>query len=196
MAALLASVRPSDTTAQRYITASIDNGIVNNPSVASSQAREMFSEVVDGYQLLRNQNRHNAATPANEADFLISFDKRYGADPSHLLRARELLRESLHKDPSRADSAILLAETYFVEGRAQEALDVLAASASNAWRERDRMMIEAEVLKRKRPEYANQLAELQRELREMRVHCGIGTCGERNAQIEKSARQLLNNLGK
>ncbi|TAN75455.1 MAG: hypothetical protein EPN14_08445, partial [Gallionella sp.] len=194
VAALLASVRPSDTAAQRYITASMENGIISNPSIAPRQAREMFDEVVDGYELLRGQNKYDAAIPANEAAFLISFGKRYGADPVHIRRARELLQESLRMDTSKADSAILLAETYFMEGRTQEALNSLALMASKAWRERDRMMIEAEILKHKTPEHADRLSGLQQELRGMREHCGADGCGARHAQIIKSARETLSGL--
>lgn len=193
-AALLASVRPSDTTAQRYIVASIENGIIGNPAITRQQAGEMFREVVDGYELLHAQNQYDAATPANEAAFLISFDRRYGVDQNHMKRARELLQESLHKDPSRADSAMLLAETFFIEGHTQQGFDALAATVSNAWRERDRMMIEAEILKHKIPEYAGQLSGLQQELRGMRLHCGTDECGMRHAKIEMAARETLNRM--
>lgn len=196
VAALLATVRPSDTIAQGYITASIENGIINSPSIAPQQAREMFNEVVDGYELLRGQNKYDAAIPANEAGFLISFGKRYGADSSQWQRARVLLQESLRMNPSGVDSAILLAETYFIEGQPQEAFNSLHQMASMAWRERDRMMIEAEILKHKAPEYANQLTELQQELREMRVHCKSDECGARYTQIIISARERLSKLGK
>lgn len=193
VAALLASVRPSDAIAQRYMTSSMENGIINNPSIAPRQAREMFDEVVDGYELLRSLNKYDAATVANEAGFLVSFDKRYGIDPIHMRRARELLQESLRMNPT-ADSAILLAETYFIEGQPQEALNSLALVVSMVWREKDTMMIEAEILKHKKPEHADRLSDLQKELRGVREHCGVNECGARHAQIVKSARETLSEL--
>ena len=190
-AVLLTSVRPSDTAAQRYIVASIENSIANNSHIAIHEAKEMLNEAMGGYELLRKQNKLDASIPAGEAGLLISFDKRYGVDSTHTQRTRELLQESLRLDPSRMDSAILLASTYFDEGRPQEAYNLLARAISKAWRERDRMIIEAEILKHQKPEYTKQLSDMQEELRSMRVHCRSDKCGERYTQIVESAREVL-----
>lgn len=193
-AMLLASIRPSDSMAQKYYIASLESGIINDPfTMISPAAGGLLNEVVDGYGLLRNQNRYDAATPADEAGFLLAFDQRYGST-GHLQQARELLRESLRRDPSRAESTILLAETFFREGRSQHAFDLLAAFPRQAWNDRDRMLVEAEILKRRLPEHAEQLAALQQRLREMHVYCGKWKCGESYTQIKKSARQTLDSM--
>ncbi|MGO8753737.1 MAG: O-antigen ligase family protein [Gallionellaceae bacterium] len=196
LATLLASIRPSDTNAQRYITASMENEIINNPAITAQQAREVFGEIIDGYELMRNQNKYDAAIPANEAGFLIGFGKRYDSDSNQLFRARELLQESLRKDPARVDSAILLGETYLLQGQVQAAYNILNDMIPKAWHLRDQMIIEAEILKLKNPQYATGLSDLQQELRGMRINCGTWECGKRYAQIEKSARETLDNMEK
>ena len=196
LAILLASIRPSDTNAQRYIIASLENEVINNPEITSQQARGFFDEIVDGYELMRSQNKYDAGIPADEAGFLIGFVKRFGSDSKQLLHARKLLQESLRKDPSRVDSAILLGETYRMEGQVQITYDILSGMVPKAWNVRDKMIIEAEILKLKNPLYITQLSDLQQELREMKINCGTWECSKRYAQIEKSARETIDNLEK
>ncbi len=196
VAVLLASIRPSDTNAQRYIAASLKDEVINNQTISPQQARGMFDEIVSDYELMRTQNKYDAAIPAYEAGFLIDFGLRYGSDSSRLQTARKLLQESLRNDPSRVDSAILLAETYVQTGELQTAYGILAGMIPKAWRERDRMIIEAEILKLRMPQHTKALSDIQQELRSMRVNCRVEECGEKYAKIVKTARQTLDNLGK
>ncbi len=194
VAALLASIRPSDTDAQRYIAGSLGNEIINNQEITMQQARELCDEILYDYDLMRKQNKYDAAIPAKEAEFLLDFIKRYGPDPGKLSLARDLLQESLRKDPSRADSAILLGQSYVEVGQIQVAYTILADMIPKVWRKRDRMIVEAEMLKMRMPQHTGQLSDLQQELRGMRVNCGSWQCGVSYSKLEKSARQTLDNL--
>ncbi len=192
-ASILGAISPSDTLAQKYQNASLENVILYE-SMPDEQMAGMMNAVLDGYKVLQRENSLDAANYAHEANFLIKFNKRHDNDPLRIERARTLLGISLDKEPSRVDSAILLASTYFDVNDPKAAYDILAKAKSNAWRGRDAMLVDAEVIKHMMPEHVDELNRMQKQLRGMELHCAIEECGKKNLQIHESARKRLTEL--
>lgn len=196
MATILLAIRPADTNALRFIGASLENAIANNPSISLDEAAAIYSEILSDYDLMRSENEYDTATSTREAAFILNYLAKYGSDPSRMDKAKELLEESLHNNPASIDSAILISEIYLVQGQTQNALEIMRWALPHALNERDKLLAEAQLIKLESSDKAGAALDLQQKLRELRADCLPWDCGNRKSNSLKAIRAEIETLKK
>lgn len=191
IARFITAIRPHEYIAQRYIVDSAAQalGEVDPRDILLKQG--ILSEAIERYDELRRNSVSSAEIGALEANFILgNRDLMPGNSAIH--KARSVARAALESDSRQVDSIIAMAETYFLGGNQADGYVVLSDGISRMIFLRDRLILQAELLKYQVPS-EEALGEIQRKLKNIRFACKVGECLG-NREIEKTQQVQLSEI--
>lgn len=188
IARTIAAIRPQEYIAQRYLleTAVEMLGDIDPRDVLLRKG--ILEDALGRYEVLRQNAKDYADLSADEARLLLTYRTLLPGD-SAILKARSVLNKALDTNPRHVASLIALAESYRLEGEPGNSQRILAAGISKMIFVRDRLILQAELLKY----YVTQedlLLASQKRLRDLKFACKVYECGE-NQVKEKEERARL-----
>lgn len=191
IARFVTAIRPHEYIAQRYIVDSAAQALGEVEPRDTLLKQEILSEAIERYDELRRNSVNSAEIGALEANFILgNRDLMPGNSAIH--KARSVARTALESDSRQVDSIIAMAETYFLEGNQADGYVVLSDGISRMIFLRDRLILQAELLKYQVPS-EEALGEIQRKLKNIRFACKVGEClGNRG--IEKTQQAQLSEI--
>jgi len=191
IARFINAIRPHEYIAQRYIVDSAAQALGEVDPRNTLLKQEILSEVIERYDELRRNSVNSAEIGALEANSILgNRDLMPGNSAIH--KARSVARTALESDSRQVDSIIAMAETYFLEGNQAGGYVVLSDGISRMIFLRDRLILQAELLKYQVPS-EEALGEIQRKLKNIRFACKVGECLG-NREIEKTQQAQLSEI--
>lgn len=188
IAHFIAAIRPNEYIAQRYLAESAAQALDDVNPNESLLKQEILQETIELFDKLRRHSTNSADLGAEEAKLILR--NRYlmrGSDA--IQKARSVAQAALLADPRHVASTIVLAESYYLEGKKAEGDKVLSRSISNMIFLRDRLVLQAELLKYQNL-HENVLNDIQEKLRNIRFSCRVGDCQENRALEEEQQARL------
>lgn len=191
IARFITAIRPHEYIAQRYIADSAAQALGEVDPRDTLLKQRILSETLERLEELRRNSVNSAEIGAAEANLILE-NSDLMPDKSATHQARFVAMAALESDPRQVDGVIALAETYFLEGKHAEGYAVLSDGISRTIFLRDRLILQAELLKHQVPS-KEILSEIQGKLRNIRLACKIGDCLE-NRAIEKAQQARLTKM--
>lgn len=182
IAHVIAAIRPNEYIAQRYILESAVQSLGEVDPRDAPLRRAILSETLERFEALRLQSPNSANLGAEEAQLLLKYEMLMPRGAA-VQKARDIAQAALKDDPRHVDAIMALADTYFAEGSKTIGFAVLSNGVSRMIFLRDRLILQAEVLKHLGGSLKD-LEKIQVGLRAIRFACKIGDCTE-NAQIQR-----------
>ena len=191
IARLINAIRPHEYIAQRYIVESASQTLGEVDPRDTLLRQQILSETIERYDELRRNSVHAAELGAAEAKLILA-NRDLMPGNSAIRLSRSVAHAALEADPRHVAGIIALAETHFVEGNESAGYAVLSSGISKMIFRRDRLILQAELLKHLVPE-KERLNEIQVSLEDIRFACKIGDCLE-NREIEERQQAKLYEL--
>jgi O-antigen ligase len=189
VAGWIANFWPSEYVAQRYVVESQAQALRQQRDLSSPLKQALFEDTVSRYEFLRHAMADDPDLTAQEARMWM--DEVSGAG---LSKAQSLLQDALKRDPRHVESLQLLADTYFRAGNPAQGDTVLQNGMRNALFVRDRLILQAELLIYRLPEKADDLREIQQNLKNLSANCQAVGCAGKNGQVVKEAAEELGKI--
>lgn len=191
IARVIAAVRPDEYIAKRYLLESTVQALYEVDPRAALLKQAILREAIEQYDDLRSRSANSADLGAEEAKLLLR-SRHLLPGNNALQQARLISLASLRVDPRHVESTITLAESYYLGGEIENGDRVLAHGISNMIFLRDRLILQAELLKYQNL-HEETLTSIQEKLRGLRFACKISDCQE-NRAIEKEQQTRLRKL--
>lgn len=177
VAKFITAIRPSSGLAQEYLLRASEEALKGSDNIHIDGVdfqRELLNETLDRYELIRAQMADSPAYGVREAHALIQYRGLMGQGVA-LQRAGEILEQNLRLDPFHANSMIELSRLDVVEGKPQQAQQLLYASAAHVLSRRDQQLLVVEILRqRAAPRKIAELDEIEKQLRDVRPETETG----------------------
>lgn len=177
VARFITAIRPSSGLAQEFMLRASEEALKGSNNIHIEGVdfqRELLNETLDRYELIRAQMANSPAYGVREAHTLIQYRGLMGQGVA-LQRAREILEQNLRLDPFHANSMIELSRLDVVEGKSQQAQQLLYASVAHVLSRRDQQLLVVEILRqRAAPRKIAELDEIEEQLRNVRAETETG----------------------
>lgn len=145
--------------AQQYLA---DN--TNNSEVADEFKRQLLTETIDRFELVRARSANNPTMGVREAKMLIEHHAMLG-DSVAYPKALQILMSNLKTDPYHANSMIMLARLHVAQGNRAEAMRTLQYAANHIRSRRDQQLIALETIRHlAAPRVISELDEIEQKL--------------------------------
>jgi O-antigen ligase len=172
IALFIAAIRPDEYIAQRYIADSAAKALDEiNPKNTPLQ-REILLETIAKYDELRKRTANSPEIAATEANLILAHNQLV---PNSTHWARSLANSALASNPRHVESIIALANSYFMENDIAHGYEVLSNGISTMIFLKDRLILQAEVLKHQTPQIEI-LNGIEEQLKNIKFACKIGQC--------------------
>lgn len=202
VAKFISAVRPSSGIAQEVMLQASEAAVKDSDGIKMTGGnfqRELLQEALDRYEFVRAQTANSPAYGVREARTLIQY--RDLLEPAVALRrAREILTQNLRTDPFHVDSMIALSRLDVVEGRSQQARQLLAMSMQHVLSRRDQQLLAVEMLRqRAAPREIAELDSIEKKLRSVRSDSETGKAlilaANFGEDIDKRLEEIARSLG-
>lgn len=202
VAKFISAVRPSSGIAQEVMLQASEAALKDSDGIKMTGGnfqRELLQEVLDRYEFVRAQTANSPAYGVREARTLIQYRDLLEAGVA-LGRAREILTQNLRTDPFHVDSMIALSRLDVVEGRSQQARQLLAMSLQHVLSRRDQQLLVVEMLRqRAAPRQIAELDSIEEKLRSVRSDSETGKAlifaANFSEDIDKQLEGIARSLG-
>lgn len=177
VAKFISAVRPSSGIAQEAMLQANEAALKDSDGIRMTDGnfqRELLQETLDRYEFVRAQTANSPAYGVRETRTLIQYRDLLEAGVA-LGRAHDILTQNLRTDPFHVDSMIALSRLDVVEGRSQQARQLLAASMQHVLSRRDQQLLVVEMLRqRAAPRQIAELDSIEEKLRGVRSDSETG----------------------
>ena len=187
IARFIAAIRPNEYIAQRYVVDSAAQALDEIDPRNTLLQKEVFLEIMEKYDVLRRNSANSPELGSTEADLILKH-RHLMPGNSAIQQARSVAKSALESDPRHVASIIALADSYFLEGNPSFGYEVLSTGISKMIFLRDRLILQAEVLKHQIPQ-KEALDQIQDKLKNIRFACKVGDClGNQAIEDEQQTR--------
>ena len=188
IARFIAAIRPNEYIAQLYVVSNAAQVLDEIDPRSTLLQKEVFLETIEKYDELRQNSANSPELGAAEADLILKH-RHLMQGNSAIQQARSVAKSALASDPRHVASIIALTDSYFLEGNSIYGYEVLSSGISRMIFLRDRLILQAEVLKHKTPQ-KEALNQIQDKLRNIRFACTVGDCLGNQAIEQQQQNEL------
>lgn len=189
IARFIAAIRPNEYIAQRYVADSAAQALNEIDPRNTLLQKEVFLETIEKYDELRRNSANSPELGAAESYLILKY-RHLMPGNSAIQQARSIAKSALESDPKHVASIIALADSYFLEGNPSYGYEALSTGISKMIFLRDRLVLQAEVLKYQIPQQKEALNQIQDKLRNIRFACKVGDCLGNQAIENEQQTQL------
>jgi O-antigen ligase len=188
IARFIAAIRPNEYIAQLYVVSNAAQVLDEIDPRSTLLQKEVFLETIEKYDELRLNSANSPELGAVEADLILKH-RHLMQGNSAIQQARSVAKSALESDPRHVASIIVLTDSYFLEGNSIYGYEVLSSGISKMIFLRDRLILQAEVLKHTTPQ-KEALNKIQDKLRNIRFACTVGDCLGNQAIEQQQQNEL------
>lgn len=187
IARLIAAIRPNEYIAQLYVVSNAAQALDEIDPRSTLLQKEVLLETIEKYDELRRNSANSPELGAAEANLILKHRHLMHGN-SAIQQARSVAKSALESDPRHVASIIALADSYFLEENPSFGYEVLSTGISKMIFLRDRLVLQAEVLKHQIPQ-KEAIDQIQDKLRNIRFACKVGDClGNQSIEDEQQTQ--------